>query len=95
MSEGVILWLFGTVIGIQTLVLAGIVGAIWNHVNECKAFRATLAAAVAEIGTNMKRMQEDIGTHDSGMRGDIHQLRDFVTPYIIRSQMEREGKKDK
>lgn len=95
MDQQVTLWLFGIVIGLQTTVLGAVVWAIWSHSHDCRDFRVKLAAMIADIGTRLTRIESDIGTHDSGMRGDIHRLRDQVTPFMVRAQMELDREKDR
>lgn len=47
--------------------IATIAKLLWNHVEHCKEVHAKLA----EIGSDVKRVKEDIGDHKSGIRGDI------------------------
>lgn len=69
MSEATILWLFGTVITIQTAAIGAIGAALWTHVGHCK----DVASKIAEIGTDVKRLKEDVGDHNRGIRGDIRE----------------------
>lgn len=91
MSETVILWLFGTLVGLQTLVIGALAGAIWTHVRECRSFREQ----VAQMNADLKRVVLDIGTHESGLRGQIHALRNEILPLIVVSQMRKERDKAK
>lgn len=79
MSEQAILWLFGTVITLQVSVLGGVVLAVWK-----------LAQTVAELSSRLMRVERDIGDHDSGMRGDIHALRDKVMPFVLMESLRQE-----
>lgn len=67
MSETAVLWLFGTVIALQTTAIGAIVAALWAHVGHCK----DVASRLAEVGTDVKRLKEDVGDHNHGLRGDI------------------------
>lgn len=69
MSEGTILWLFGTIIALQTTALGALGVALWTHVGHCK----DVASKLAEIGSDVKRLKEDVGDHDHGIRGDIRE----------------------
>ena len=89
MSESAVLWLFGTIIDVQTLVLAAMGSAIWTHVRDCGRFRVEQARLLGEISADLKRVKEDIGDHDSGLRGQVHQLASDISPYIVRSQHRR------
>lgn len=80
MSENAILWLFGTVISILSLIIAGIWGALWSHITHCK----DVASDVSMLKTNMNRVMEDIGTHDSGLRGSVHEVANRVTEQGMR-----------
>lgn len=79
MSEQAILWLFGTVITLQVSVLGGVVLAVWK-----------LAQTVSELSARTLRMERDIGDHDSGMRGDIHDLRSKVMPFVLLQSLDME-----
>jgi hypothetical protein len=70
MSEAVLLWALGIIV---TIVI-GLSVAIFNHVKECREPRATLA----ELKSEMARVKEDIGTHDTGIRGHVHRISDQV-----------------
>ena len=71
MSEAVLIAIF--------LLIAGAIGwlakLLWDHVQHCREVHAKLA----EIGSDVRRIQADIGTHDSGMRGTIHKTANAVT----------------
>lgn len=82
MDTQVILWLFGTVITVQLSVLGGVVLAVWK-----------LAQTVAELSVRVIRMERDIGDHDTGMRGDIHNLRSTVMPFVLMQSMKMEHDK--
>jgi hypothetical protein len=90
MTETSILWLFGTVIGLQTAVIGGIVAAISQHSRDCRDFRATLAGSVADIKSKLDRVERDIGTHETGIRGQIHKLRGEITPFVVWAQMQQQ-----
>lgn len=93
MSETSTLWLFGTIIGVLTTVIGGMAVWIISHSRDCRDFRVATAASLAAILAKLERMQQDIGDHDSGMRGDVHQLRNMVNPVVLYYQMEMERRK--
>lgn len=64
MSESVLLWILGGLL----LAFTAIAGALWRHVEHCKEVHTKLA----EIGSDVRRIKEDIGTHETGMRGTVH-----------------------
>ena len=86
MDQSVILWLFGTLIGLQTLVIGGLVSAIWSHAHDCRDFRSSVSASQATMSAKMDRVIQDIGDHETGLRGQVHKLASDITPYVIRSQ---------
>lgn len=89
MTESAILWLFGTVITVQTIVLAALASAIWNHVRDCGRFRVEQATLLGRISATLERVKEDIGDHGSGLRGQVHKLASDISPYVIREQSRR------
>lgn len=70
MTEAALLW----VLGILVTIVIGLSVAIFNHVKECREPRS----ALAELKTEMARVKEDIGTHDTGIRGHVHRIADDV-----------------
>jgi hypothetical protein len=89
MSENVILWLFGILITLQTTVLGAVIAAIWRHGDDCRDFRTGLATAVADIKAKLERVERDIGTHETGLRGQVHKLASEITPLAVWAQMEQ------
>lgn len=79
MSETVILWILGILI---TVVLA-LAAAIFNHVRECREPRTHIATLEAEVD----RIKEDIGTHDSGMRGHIHRHDSLLSAAMLEIEL--------
>lgn len=86
MTESATLWLFGTVITVLGLVIGGIVGWIFAHSKDCLDFRVATAASLAAIVVKLDRVIDDIGDHESGLRGSVHKLRNDISPYMIRAQ---------
>lgn len=68
MSESTLLWLFGAIVTLQTTVIGAVVTALWVHVGHCK----TIAATMARIEATVERVCIDIGTHETGLRGQVH-----------------------
>lgn len=64
MSEGVQIAAFLLVAG----AIATIAKLLWDHVQHCKEVHGKLA----EISGDVKRLMQDIGTHDTGIRGAVH-----------------------
>jgi hypothetical protein len=60
--------------------IATVAKLLWDHVQHCKEVHGKLA----EIGADVKRIKEDIGTHDSGMRGTVHKTANRVTEHEAR-----------
>lgn len=73
-------WAIGVLVIIQTAVIGFIGSRLWTHVVECKA----TGEKVARIDADVERMKEDIGTHDAGMRGEIHKTSSMVTQHELR-----------
>ncbi len=75
------------VIGIMVVVLMAIMGffstQLWSHVVECRQMMARLEG----LSRDVERMKEDIGTHDTGMRGHIHITANQCTQHEMRITM--------
>jgi hypothetical protein len=84
-------------IGILVVILTGIMGffatQLWAHVVECRQLTAQIGLLLARlegIAKDVERMKEDIGTHDTGMRGEIHHTSTMCTEYEFRlAELER------
>ena len=83
MSEATLLWIFGAVIALQTTVVGAIATALWVHVGHCK----DMAASQARIEANVERLTVDIGTHDTGLRGHVHETSNRVTEHGLKIAM--------
>lgn len=89
MSENAILWLFGSIITILSLCFAGVLSWIISHSKQCAKTQADFAREFGSIGAKLDRVITDIGDHDSGLRGQVHQLSTDISPYVISQQMKR------
>lgn len=54
----------------QTVFLGALTKALWSHVNHCK----DVAAMIARMDARLERLTQDIGTHDTGLRGQVHHV---------------------
>ncbi len=43
---------------------------LWAHVIKC----GHVSADISRINADVERMKSDIGTHEMGMRGDLHRI---------------------
>lgn len=68
------------VLGILVTVILALAGALYKHVKECREVRATLAT----IATQVAAMAAEIGSHDTGLRGAMHRLRDETRQALMR-----------
>lgn len=78
-------------IGILVVILMGTMGffatQLWAHVVECRQLMARLEG----ISKDVERMKEDIGTHETGMRGEIHRVSNMCGQHELRlTNLERE-----
>ena len=88
MSETSTLWLFGTLISLLTIVIGAIAAALWTHIGHCK----DVAAMVARMDARLERVSQDIGTHETGIRGAVHEIANRVTELSMKvALLERRG----
>lgn len=72
-------WAIGILVTIQVPVMTWIISQLWAHVLECRQVNARLAA----LENDMERAKEDIGTHDTGIRGAIHKLNTVTSAHQL------------
>lgn len=89
MSEASIpLWVLMLALGgLGTLLTIGIY-MIVNHFRDDQKRAERLAVVESEV----KHITEEIGDHNSGIRGWLHKLQNDWTPYLIRAQKEDKDK---
>ena len=73
-------WAIGVLVIIQTAVIGFIGSRLWTHVVECRG----VGEKVAAIDRDVERMKSDIGTHDDGMRGELHRTATMCTQHELR-----------
>lgn len=95
MSESATLWILGTIITVLLLVIAGIARMMLAHAKDCRDFRVKLAADIATLQGDVSRVIRDIGDHESGLRGGMHDLRNRMTPLAIWAEREMEQREQR
>jgi hypothetical protein len=74
------------------LLVAGAIGTIakllWGHIEHCKVINAKLAS----IETKVDRVIQDIGTHETGMRGTVHKTANRLIEHEARLMVLERGK---
>lgn len=84
MSETLLIWLFAGSYG-----LIGVLFIMqWQHSIRCKS----VGEDIAVIKSLLLRIQQDIGTHETGLRGQLHELRSKVMPFILMQSLELESR---
>lgn len=87
MNQEAILWIVGAVITLVTAAIGAVAAALWAHVGHCKE----VAASVARMETMVERLSGEIGSHETGLRGSVHEIANRTTEYGMRlSMLERE-----
>lgn len=82
----VIQWTVGLLVTINVFVTGFIANRLWAHVVECKS----VAEKVSAVESDVERMKQDIGTHDTGMRGELHATSNLCTQHEFKlALMER------
>lgn len=56
MSEAATLWIFGTLIGVLSMIIGALVMAFWAHVGHCKAISDAVARIETSIEAAIKRI---------------------------------------
>jgi len=80
-------WAIGILVTINLAVTGFLANAIMAHERECKHVNARLASAEGDI----ERMKQDIGTHSSGLRGNVHDTANQCMQHEMRiAVLERE-----
>lgn len=73
-------WAIGILVTIQTVVMGFLSTQLWAHVIKC----GHVSAQIASIAKDVERMKEDIGTHERGLRGDVHRAISSCQEYELR-----------
>jgi hypothetical protein len=90
MSDEALLWMLGTLIGINSSIIGVLFFMLWSHIQKCSKSGEERAAALARLETQQERIIHDIGDHESGLRGSFHDLRDRMTPLAVWAEREME-----
>ncbi len=89
MTESAILWLFGTLITILLFALGGLFAWMLSHTKHCSVWHVQASREFGSISTKLDRVILDIGDHDTGLRGQVHDLANRISPYLIKEQARR------
>lgn len=73
-------------IGIVITLLVALLGLLLNHISQCSKFHERMATMESE----MQDVKREIGDHDSGLRGNMHRLRNEITPLMLEYQRRNE-----
>lgn len=89
MNTSTLQWAVGILVTIDLAITGFLAHIIWTHVIECKHVTARLSL----LEGDMNRAKEDIGTHNSGMRGAIHRTAQLCQEHELyfRLQHQRKG----
>lgn len=72
-------WVIGAVLFGQTGIVAWLANALWRHVNDCRQVREQLGG----IAVDIRRIKEDIGDHEHGIRGWLHEQAGALTRHEL------------
>lgn len=72
-------WVIGTLILMQTGAMAVLWRMLWAHVTKCNATQDDNTRVLATIGADVKHIKEELGDHDRGIRGWLHQQSQALT----------------
>lgn len=77
-------WAIGILVLIN-MAVTGFLAQAWRaHESECKQVNARLASMQADL----ERMKQDIGTHDTGLRGHVHKVAQMVGEHELKFSMQ-------
>lgn len=86
-------WILGILIAAQ----AGLLSFYIHHIIACNkrdrdraAENLQINTTLATITASLRRVEQDIGTHETGLRGQVHKLASAISPFIIMEQMRHE-----
>lgn len=92
MSESAILWIFGILVTINSGIVGVLFLMLWGHIRDCRKSGDERAGMLATLQAQQNTILREIGDHETGLRGSLHQLRNEVFQSIIRADAERERK---
>lgn len=72
-----------SILGLQLI----IVGWLLYHSSQCSAFHERVASIEAQVVS----MKKEIGDHETGLRGSLHDLRNQMSPVYMDWQRSRRG----
>jgi hypothetical protein len=73
-------WAVGILVTIQMAVTGWFATQLWAHVTECRR----LGAQVEGLSRDVERMKQDVGTHETGLRGAVHKTANQCTALEMR-----------
>lgn len=80
MTPGIVWWVVGILITVLLTVIGSLFTLFINHMNECRAFREV----VIRIDANVNRIMRDLGTHETGIRGQLNQHNEMLAEHRFR-----------
>lgn len=66
-------------LGIIITLLVAIIGWLLYHSSQCSAFHERMARLESEVSS----IKTEVGDHESGIRGNLHDLRNQISPMYI------------
>lgn len=73
-------WTIGILVSIQTALVGFLAAKLWSHVEKC----AHVSTELGRMDADLERMKQDIGTHNTGMRGEIHSAANMCQQHELR-----------
>jgi hypothetical protein len=74
-SDTLLLWLLGGAFAMNAVQFK----LWWDHARECRDYRSRIATMEADL----KTVVHEIGDHETGIRGSVHQLIKQISPMYI------------
>lgn len=89
------------VLGILLAAQAGLLSFYIHHIIACNkrdrdraAENLQITKELAAITESLRRVQTDIGTHETGLRGQLHRLSNDIGPIIVMERLRSRKRED-
>lgn len=90
MSESVILGILSLLVMVLLAAIGGLYKAQVAHDKDCRDWRTAQSATTAMLQEQVRQLEAEVGDHDNGIRGSLHELRNQISPMMLYYQLLKE-----